>query len=239
MRVLVAALLAAFCIPVQAQVSSTTADGRCRFSVATWSISSDSMLPTYATADIVWGVCLHGAVVDAQPEGDLRLSGSQRTVQRGDAVIVRFPGHAPTTVLRRVIGFPGDRVALIHGTVMLNGKALERTSLPLWHGTNGGEVTDLQQAREIAPGGKAYPIVIDPTVQDGTTLEMPERVVAPKHLFLLGDNRSNALDSRQLSFGDEAFADTIAVVPEHDPALSTLLDQLRSTIAGPRVERDL
>lgn len=47
------------------------------------------------------------------------------TPQRGDVVIFRSPGNTRTEFIKRVIGLPGDTVAVQDGTVLVNGKALD------------------------------------------------------------------------------------------------------------------
>ena len=45
--------------------------------------------------------------------------------QRGDVIAFRHERSAPSVYLKRVIGLPGDRVAIDRGTVILNGRPLE------------------------------------------------------------------------------------------------------------------
>ncbi len=44
---------------------------------------------------------------------------------RGDVVAFRHERSAPEVYLKRVIGLPGDRVAIVAGVVYLNGKSLD------------------------------------------------------------------------------------------------------------------
>ena len=45
--------------------------------------------------------------------------------QRGDIVAFRHERSAPSVYLKRIIGLPGDRVAIVSGGVFVNGKKLE------------------------------------------------------------------------------------------------------------------
>lgn len=45
--------------------------------------------------------------------------------KRGDIVAFRHERSAPTVYLKRVIGLPGDRIAIVRGTVFVNGTALD------------------------------------------------------------------------------------------------------------------
>lgn len=47
------------------------------------------------------------------------------TPQRGDIVAFRHERSAPTVYLKRVIGIPGDRIAISNGSVRVNGAALD------------------------------------------------------------------------------------------------------------------
>jgi signal peptidase I len=51
-------------------------------------------------------------------------------IHRGDTVVFWFPGDTTKSYIKRVIGIPGDTVAIRSGTVILNGKALEEPYVP-------------------------------------------------------------------------------------------------------------
>ena len=51
-------------------------------------------------------------------------------IDRGDTVVFWFPGDPTKSYIKRVIGVPGDRVAVDHGTVVINGKALTENYVP-------------------------------------------------------------------------------------------------------------
>lgn len=46
-------------------------------------------------------------------------------IHRGDIVAFRHDSPTPETYLKRVIGLPGDRVAIDHGNVSIDGKPLD------------------------------------------------------------------------------------------------------------------
>lgn len=51
-------------------------------------------------------------------------------IHRGDTVVFWFPGDTTKSYIKRVIGIPGDVVAIDDGTVILNGRPLEETYVP-------------------------------------------------------------------------------------------------------------
>ncbi len=135
---------------------------------------STSMSPTLTTADIAWA--------------DMRAPLSLR---RGDIVVnVRQQGEFAT----RVVGLPGDRVAMRDGALILNGKVVQqqrRGSEPLEAAVAGW--SSAVRMSEHLPGAAAHDVYdLGATPQDN----FPEVRIPAGTVFLLGDNRDNAMDSR-------------------------------------------
>jgi len=51
-------------------------------------------------------------------------------IQRGDVVVFRYPKDETKSYIKRVIGIPGDRVRIDHGTVYVNGTLLREPYVP-------------------------------------------------------------------------------------------------------------
>jgi signal peptidase I len=108
--------------------------------------------------------------------------------QRGDVIVFR----APTSVrVARVAAIGGDTIQMRGGVVVLNGVAVPQT------GIGAGPALDGMPTRLLAerfPGDARTHRILDlgASPQDDTA---PLRV-APGKLFVLGDNRDRAADSR-------------------------------------------
>ncbi|MCK8457681.1 signal peptidase I [Sphingomonas faeni] len=140
-----------------------------------------------------------------------RLFGSLPT--RGDVVIVTPPG-THNDYIKRVIGLPGDRLAVRGGIVFLNGVAVKRgplhdTLIPVDTNSPCSEI-DYPGARETLPDGRAMcrlPTYTE-TLPNGRRYEtidlesdsqgdnFAEITIPANHVFLMGDNRDRSADSR-------------------------------------------
>jgi signal peptidase I len=52
------------------------------------------------------------------------------SIQRGDVVVFLYPGDHTKSYIKRVIALPGDRLRIDHGTVFVNGIALDEPYVP-------------------------------------------------------------------------------------------------------------
>jgi signal peptidase I len=132
--------------------------------------------------------------------------------QRGDVVVFRHPSE-DSDLIKRVIGLPGDTVEVREGALILNGRPVPREPLapykmPISTNTpckvvppatpsviesHGQEFCVFPDYRETLPGGRTYTVLDQAATgaDDFGPVKVPSN-----HVFLMGDNRDDSLDSR-------------------------------------------
>jgi signal peptidase I len=134
-------------------LNTATLDPRARLlGLTTYSIPSRSMAPTLEVGDYI--AVSTAAYGFSEPK-------------RGDVVVFNAPNSQGINYVKRITALPGDRVAINHSQLLINGLPVTEPYL------------NPDQSHATAQ-----------------TTEMPERVIADGELFVLGDNRNNSNDSR-------------------------------------------
>ena len=184
---------------------------------APFSIPSGSMLPTLHIGDYVlvakwpYGYSRYSFPFQFPPISGRIPSGMP---ERGDVAVFVPPGDEGEDYVKRVIALPGDTVEVRDGVVILNGTALQRSNrspiaIPISANspcrTVGGNAAVVQQAgaerscvyasyEERLPGGPSYRVIDQ--IENGLGDNFPATQVPAGHVFLMGDNRDDSLDSR-------------------------------------------
>jgi len=171
------------------------------FAFEPFNIPSGSMIPSLLVGDYLfvskysYGYSRHSLPLSL-PLIPGRVFGS--LPERGDVAVFKLPKDNKTDYIKRIIGLPGDKIQVREGRLYLNGTLVERKPLPGYvaRGPFGSNMT-IPMFEETLPDGVKH-LILEKTDRgqlDNTSVY----TVPPGHVFGMGDNRDDSLDSRVLS----------------------------------------
>ena len=158
-------------------------------------VPSESLEPTVMPGDFL---------LATQYDYGLKLPLWNKTIipighpERGQIAIFNDPVN-PTqiTLVKRVIGVPGDHISYINKVLYINGKAAKQTFIK---NTNevfaDGHTRAVKEYKENLDGVK-HLIIVNP---DAAAINFKDIVVPKDKYFMMGDNRDDSDDSRYWGF---------------------------------------
>ena len=162
-------------------------------------VPSGSMEPTLQIGDELLATKYPYGYSSASLPVFVTLPETQRVLgalpQRGDVVVFRWPGNRSQIWVKRVVGLPGDRIAMHEGRLWINGVPVGiRPDGTGQNESEDGSRQPIARFIETLPGDREHTIFKRDTF--GMFDNMQEITIPPSHLFVMGDNRDNSADSR-------------------------------------------
>ena len=163
-------------------------------------IPSDSMMPTLLDGDFIF--------VNKYAYG-LRLPVLNSKIveigepQRGDVIVFRLPSEPSTNYIKRLVGLPGDHIAVRDDVLYVNGQKVDVQINGLYQGVGQSAARNPNAPLGTEQLGEVTHQVLYQNRQPPDY----DQVVPEGHYFFMGDNRDNSQDSR---------FDEVGFVPERN-----------------------
>jgi signal peptidase I len=161
------------------------------FLVQAFRIPSGSMENTLLIGDFLFvNKALYGAEI---PIIHKRLP-ALREPRRSDIVVFDSVEEHGVSVVKRIVGMPGDTIAMIDSDVVINNNRIEESYVI--RGLPGDQRDPRMRAWQI-------PYLLDPSESDTYDPSLKNwgpLVVPPDSFFVMGDNRDNSYDGRYWGF---------------------------------------
>lgn len=140
----------------------------------------------------------HEDMLPGLRQGDQVAVWTMAKLERGDVAVCEHPSEPGRRVIGRLLGLPGDTLAISRGKLTLNGAPVGTTPgepATVTAAGAGGPARPLDVVRETLASGRTYLTALDPAART----ELGE-VRVESGYYLLSDNRTRGTDSRR--FGE-------------------------------------
>ena len=159
-------------------------------------VPTGSMKPTILEGDIVF---VNKLAYDFKIPFTLIRLAEWSTPSRGDVVVCFSPDDG-IRLVKRVVAVPGDTIAMVNDTLILNGRPLSSTTHPA--GEFAREIYEDPSpvlSTEQSPDARHWVLNLP---SRAAVRDMPELTVPAGKYFLMGDSRDHSRDSRFFGFVD-------------------------------------
>ena len=159
------------------------------FIVEPFKIPSASMMPTLLIGDFIlvnkydYGIRL--------PVLNTKII-ENKTPNRGDIVVFRYPVDPSIPFIKRVVGLPGDKYLYQDKILYINGEPVEQVEIGEYQAVGSGKMMDGATLSTELLVNAEHEILRLPHRPSQNV----EGIVPKGHYFVLGDNRDNSKDSR-------------------------------------------